>query len=294
MHRPTGAPARGIERYLYDYEFHIRRSLKRVYDGNKFSPSGMQKRQWANICSLHCRRPAVDIKSFHHDWSTIDDRRANAACLYEQFRARVWGLGYLRGQLSADYHELYHLTFASSADRRPSGDLARFNLPRYRRRIRSALQELQGVHPGMWAFGMVEISATGNLADGYVFEPHIHLLINGVPKDALRETLEALLPRTTKGSHPIMIKPVPDQDNLGSGLSYFLKFAPELRTKFLTAEGRAGKGRTNLMQGNLKTEWLAWLAAHRIDELLIVIGLRPEIMRQFRLCELQHLIEELP
>ncbi|MBY5388949.1 hypothetical protein [Rhizobium leguminosarum] len=91
-----------------------------------------------------------------------------------------------------------------------------------------------------------------------------------------------------------MIKPVPDEGHLGSGLSYFLKFAPELRTKFLTAEGRTGKGRTNRMQGDLKAEWLAWFAAHRIDELLIMSGLRPEIMKQFRLCELQRLIEKLP
>lgn len=294
MRRSTGAPSRGIERYLCDNEFQIRRSLKQVYEGNRFSAGGIRQKQWANIFSLRGRCPAINIKTFHHDWSTINDRRANAACLYEQFRARVWGLGHLRAQLPADYSNLYHLTFASSVDQRPAGDLARFNLHNYRRRIRAALQELKGAHPEMWAFGMVEISATPNATGEAVFEPHIHLLTNGVPEDALRERFAALLRRTTKGSRPIMIKPVPDEGNLSSGLNYFLKFAPELRTKFLTTEGRTGKGRSNLMQGDLKAEWLAWLAAHRIDELLIVIGLRPEVMKQFRLCELQHLIEELP
>jgi hypothetical protein len=118
--------------------------------------------------------------------------------------------------------------------------------------------------------------------------------VGGVPEIELRKAFNNLLSTATKGSHGLMLKSIRDRKHLGGTVSYLFKFEPELRTKFLTAEGRLGKGRPNRLTGDAKAEWLSWAAAYRIDELLITVGLWPDLIANFKSCGLQRLIEKLP
>lgn len=283
----------GIAKYLYDYELHIRASLKAIYEGHTFSYHRSLQRQTAANAGAVRRDPAL-AAAFHADWSSIDDHRASVACVLEQFRARVWVLGEVFQSLPRNYDELYHVTYANTRDRRSGGTLSSFNLHTYKRPLRAALAGINAVYPNMWALGIVEISAVQPDPGQFIFEPHFHVLVGGVPENALRPAFSRLLRAATKGSHGLMIDPVHDRQNLGRGLSYLFKFEPELRTKFLTNQGRVGKGRLNHLTGDAKDEWLSWAAAYRIDELLITVGLWPNLIAEFKACELQRLIGKLP
>ncbi|ARO31715.1 hypothetical protein NXC14_CH03830 [Rhizobium sp. NXC14] len=282
----------GLPRFVRDNELHIRASLKSVYKGNTFSYYRSLERQEAAKAGAVRRNPRL-VKAFHDDWANIDDVRASVACVLEQFRARVWALGEVFHNLPGNFDDLYHLTFANTRDRRSGGALSSFNPQTYMRRLRTALKELLAAYPDMWALGIVEISAVEPEPDRFVFEPHFHVIVGGVPEIELRRTFNNLLSTATKGSHGLMLKSIRDTKHLGRTVSYLFKFEPELRTKFLTAEGRVGKGRSNRLTGKAKNEWLSWAAAYRIDELLIAVGLRPNLIREFKSCGLQHLILKL-
>ncbi|MGR6467950.1 hypothetical protein [Rhizobium sp. PAMB 3182] len=134
------------------------------------------------------------------------------------------------------------------------------------------------------------MSASGG-GDGFVFEPHMHLLVSGVPLEALRAGFATVVPRSSFG-HPLQVKVVPSSQDAERLLNYHFKFFPEIRTAFLTADGRSGKGKRNRMTGSLLAEWLASMAGVHVDELLILNGLPAEIMRDFRTRELQPIVRK--
>lgn len=285
-------PLSGLPRFVRNNEIHIRGSLKAIYPGNTFSYHRSLERQEAAKAGAARRNPTL-VTAFHDDWSNIDGSRASVACVLEQFRARVWALGEVLKGLPCDRDDLYHVTFANTRDRRSGGTLSSFNPYTYKRRLRAALKDVEADYPDMWALGIIEISAVDPEPDKFVFEPHFHIIVGGVPKIELRKAFNNLLSTATKGSHGLMLKSIRDRTHLGGTVSYLFKFEPELRTKFLTAEGRVGKGRPNRLTGDAKDEWLSWAAAYRIDELLIAVGLGPNLIREFKTCGLQHLIERL-
>lgn len=286
-------PLSGLAKYVYDNEFHIRAGLKSAYEGNTFDYRRIRERE-KTVKDRACRHAPAPDHAFHDDWNSIDDHRRSFACVFEQVRARIWALGEVLGRLPEEYSDLYHLTFANTKDRRLQGDLFTFNPNTYRRKFRETFARLKGEHPHIWGIGVVEISAVQIESGQHVFEPHFHVLVGGVPANALRVAFDKLLPSATKGSHGLMIRSVSDRTDLGRRVSYLFKFEPELRTKFHTSEGRVGKGRLNRLSGNAKDEWLSWAAAYRIDELLITVGLWPDLMTEFKSCGLQQLIAKLP
>ncbi|MGO8122174.1 hypothetical protein ACC728_14150 [Rhizobium ruizarguesonis] len=283
----------GLAKYVHQYEPHIRASLKAIYSGQTFSYNGILERQKAAKAGAMRWNPEL-AEGFHKDWVDVDNHRASVACVLEQVRARIWVLGEVLKRLPADDSDVHHVTFANTRDRRAAGNLSAFKLHVYKRKLRTAIANLKATHPNMWALGIVEISAVEPEPDRFVFEPHFHIIVGGVPEIELRKAFNNLLSTATKGSHGLMLKSIRDRKHLGGTVSYLFKFEPELRTKFLTAEGRVGKGRPNRLTGDAKDEWLSWAAAYRIDELLIAVGLWPDLIANFKSCGLQRLIEKLP
>lgn len=283
----------GHERWLFEREFDIRESLKAIHKTHTFSVDGIKSTQRRRAASLleFGIDPAPDI--LHPNWNTLDSRRASAACAFEQFRARAWALGEFYTSLTSTFHQLQQVTFVDTSDRRPEGNLADFNLATYKRRIAGALANLKRTNPNLWAFGIVEISATRTPENGLLFEPHCHLLVDNASDADVRASFEAALKKGSAALRPVQLKHVFDQANLARVLGYFLKLVPELRAKIQGDIGRSIEGRTNHLRGPAETEWLAWMAAHHVSELLIGTGPPANSILQFGECELQPIIGEL-
>ncbi|MDW9972824.1 hypothetical protein GOB98_22860 [Sinorhizobium meliloti] len=293
MPKNAPPPRMGIEKFLFDHEFAIRECLKGFHPTNTFSFQGVLVRQRGMLRRLRKVRRVVDPNVAHRAWNTVDRHRASAACAIEQIRARAWGLGELNNSLTSTFVNLQHVTFADTADRRRSGELHRFNLEGYKRKVRRALAQLHRSYPDMWAVGIVEISAARTSAETLSFEPHCHVLIDGVPKEAVRAAFKNLLGKRSSGLKPVRLQDVPTRADLSRVLGYFLKQVPELRTNLLGEDGRLKKGRANLLTGSSEIEWLAWMAAHRVTDLLIATGPPAKTIRDFEYRELQPIIEEL-
>jgi len=283
----------GHERWLFEREFDIRESLKSIHETHTFSVDGIKSTQRRRAASLleFGIDPAPDI--LHPNWNTLDSRRASAACAFEQFRARAWALGEFYTSLTSTFHQLQQVTFVDTSDRRTEGSLADFNLATYKRRIAGALANLKRTNPNLWAFGIVEISATRKPENGLLFEPHCHLLVDNASDADVRASFEAALKKGSAALRPVQLKHVFDQANLARVLGYFLKLVPELRTQVQGDIGRSIKGRTNHLKGLAEAEWLAWMAAHHVSELLIGTGPPAKLIRQFGERELQPIIGEL-
>lgn len=283
----------GHERWLFEREFEIRNALKSVHKTHTFSVDGIkstQRRRATSLLELGID-PTPDI--LHPNWNTLDSRRASAACAFEQFRARAWTLGELHALLTSTFRQLRHVTFVDTSDRRTEGNLAGFNLTTYKRRIASALANLKRTNPNLWAFGIVEISATRTPENGLLFEPHGHLLVDHASDADVRASFEGILKKSSTALRPVQLKPVSSSVNLVRVLGYFLKLVPELRAEVQGDIGRPIKGRTNHLRGPAETEWLAWMAAHHVSELLIGTGPPAKLIRQFDERELQPIIGEL-
>ncbi|WP_105421822.1 hypothetical protein [Neorhizobium sp. T25_27] len=286
-------PRRGIERYLHEREFEVRACLKSIHVSSTFSVDGIVATQLARLEALQAAKVDFASDALHVDWNRVDLRRASAACAFEQFRARAWALGELNQSLSSTYTNLYHLTFADTADRRRSGALKRFNLAAYKRRIRKALTPLQESFSEIWAVGMVEISATPTSDDAVLFEPHCHLLVDGVPSMDLRAAFKSVLKKRSSALRPVQLEPVRTPADRARVLSYFFKQVPELRSQIVGVDGRLIRGRSNHLTGAAKVEWLAWMAGHHVTELLISIGPPAGVIEKFEYRDLQPIIDEL-
>lgn len=283
----------GHERWLFEREFEIRNALKSVHKAHTFSVDGIkstQRRRAATLLELGID-PTPDI--LHPNWNTMDSRRASAACAFEQVRARAWALGELHASLTSTFRQLRHVTFVDTSDRRTEGNLADVNVHTYKRRIAGALANLKRNNPDLWAFGIVEISAARTPDNALLFEPHCHLLVDNAPDCDVRASFEAALKGKSDARRPVQLKKVSDRANLARVLGYFLKLVPELRTEVHGDIGRPIKGRTNHLKGPPEAEWLAWMAAIHVAELLIGTGPPADLMRQFDERELQPIIEEL-
>ncbi|MDR6817061.1 hypothetical protein J2X76_002234 [Neorhizobium sp. 2083] len=289
----TSTGRSGLERYLHDREFEIRGSLKSIHSSNTFSVDGIVAAQLNRLEALQAARVDLASNALHLDWNRVDLRRASAACAFEQFRARAWALGELNKSLSSTYTDLYHLTFADTADRRRSGDLTRFNIDAFKRGIRRALNLLQKSFPDFWAVGMVEISAAPTSGQAVLFEPHCHLLVDGVPSMDLRAVFKSVLKKRSSALRPVQLEPVRTPADRARVLSYFFKQVPELRNQIVGEDGRLIEGRSNHLTGPAKVEWLAWMAAHHVTELLIGTGLPAVVIEKFEYRDLQLIIDEL-
>lgn len=286
-------PRTGNERWVHKHEFNIREAMKSVHRTHTFSVDGIMATQRRRTASLlkYGVDPTSDI--LHPSWNTLDDRRASAACAFEQFRARAWALGELYGSLDSTFRQLWLVTFVDTSDRRTEGNFRSFNLTTYKRRINRALANLKRASPDLWAFGVVEISATRTSDKGLVFEPHCHLLVGNASPHDIRGSLEMELKSKSTALRPVQLKSVSTDADLARMLGYFFKLVPELRTEIQGDIGRSIKARTNHLRGDPATEWLAWMAAHRVSELLIATGHAARTIRKFDKCELQPIIENL-
>lgn len=293
MPKNAPPPRMGIEKFLFDHEFEFRERLKGFHPINTFSFQGALERQRGRLRRLRRASQVVGVNAVHRAWNNVDLHRASAACVIEQIRARAWGLGELNNSLISNFTSLQHVTFADTADRRQSGELRRFNIEGYKRKIRKALAQLRKSHPAMWAVGIVEISASPMSPETLWFEPHCHLLIDGVPKEEVRTAFRNLLGKKSSGLKPVRLQDVPTRADLSRVLGYFFKQVPELRSNLLGDDGRLKKGRANLLTGSYEIEWLAWMAAHRVSDLLIATGPPAKPVRDFEHRELQPIIEEL-
>jgi hypothetical protein len=293
---PKAAPKRGVEKFLHDNEFEIRARLKDVHHKNSFSVTGVKTTQTSrfNRLSIYAEiDDGVVAAAFHPSWHTVDVRRASAACPFEQMRARAWGLGELRQSFETNFETLHHLTFADAADQRREGELGRFKLDTFRRKLRRAFSILLRDYPNLQAFGIVEVSAHKSTDDTIIFEPHSHILVDGAPEQAVRSAFNGIVKSRSAHLHPIQLEPVLTASDLTGVLGYMFKQVIELRPRLVDRLGRSRRGRDNLLTGSGEIECLAWLAAIRVSELLIAVGPPAKMLQKFDHRELQPIFEKL-
>ncbi|MGO6740059.1 hypothetical protein ACC732_34945 [Rhizobium ruizarguesonis] len=279
-----------ILRALYSQEYLIKEALKRFFENNTFSLTGIDERRANQKLLLAAHGHTMSSNAFHENWTLVDSQRRSAACFREQTRSRIWALGTVFPDLVDGATGGLFVTFADSSDQRKVGRLHKFNPIRYRRRIIKTLKALAVESPGARALGVVEVSAS-TTDDGVVFEPHAHVLVFGANGISTREKFTDLLRGRATG-RPLQIQSIDSVEGLGRQLSYCFKFSPELRSTFLR-NGARSSGYDNLMSGPVLAEWYRWLAAYRASDLLIHLGQRPEFIAEMSKREMQHLIDGL-
>lgn len=278
-----------VERLIFEQEYDIREALKRFYEGNTFSMCGTVQRQNSvrALLTMYGREEAA--ATLRQDWKTIDGIRSHAACAFEQRRGLIAALSLVFDEVRLLKGPAFHLTFADTTDRKAPGELILFQPASYRRRLAPTLSALRKAYPQSAIVGTIEVSY--GLEYG-VYEPHLHLLIFGVPKVEIEKYFRGVLKVRSRG-HPLRVAAVKGPADRGVLLSYFFKFSPEVRTSLVGEDGRSRPGSRNLMEGEVLAEWTAFMAGYPIEELLIIRGLSASLMSCFRTCDLQVLIEKL-
>ncbi|MGO8083755.1 hypothetical protein [Rhizobium leguminosarum] len=283
-------PNEPIFRALYRHTYDVQEALKRFFENNTFSLTGIDERRANQKLLLAAHGHILPSNSFHESWALIDHQRRSAACFREQARSRIWALGTVFPDLVDAATGGLFVTFADSSDQRKVGRLHKFNPIRYRRRIIKILKALAVEFPGARALGVVEVSAS-TTDDGVVFEPHAHVLVFGANEVSTRDKFSDLLRGRATG-RPLKIQSIDSVEVLGRRLSYCFKFSPELRSTFLR-DGARSPGYDNVMSGPVLAEWYRWLAAYRASDLLIHMGQRPQFIAEMNSREMQPLIDSL-
>ncbi|TCV75918.1 hypothetical protein [Neorhizobium sp. S3-V5DH] len=283
----------GLERFLYDNEFEIRRYFKAIHPGNTFSVDGIASSQQRRVQILETVRSGLGRETLESSWNRATYGGSSAGCAFEQFRVRAWILGELSASLQSDFSNLYHLTLVDTGYRREAGKLRLFNLNRCILRAITTFHDLERTYPDMWAFGSLEISATPTADDGLAFEPHFHILIDGASEEAIRTAFRSRLTAKSGALRPIHLSRVSTRAEMLVVLSYLSKVEPNIRQQILGRNGRLISARPNPLKGDGYAEWLAWMAAHRADELLIGHGPADHLLNDFPMREMQPIVEEL-
>ncbi|TNM66215.1 hypothetical protein [Aliirhizobium smilacinae] len=187
--------------------------------------------------------------------------------------------------------QFFHVTVADKRWRVAPSIATRASFDAVRRKVRSSIQKLrdEGYNPIFVA--AFEMSGDRNLRNDYAFEPHVHILIGGVPELALKGAFQVRLPRASKGrDKPLRVVDVPT-DQLGYLLGYLTKMKPQDRVQYIS-KGRKNRN-TNRMPPAEADHWLRCMATMPIAQTIQFGGFAKPVTSRFSHLEMATIIGDL-
>jgi hypothetical protein len=160
---------------------------------------------------------------------------------------------------------LHSATIVHPSWRRSPGDLGSVSLNSMERWLRRRLPDIG--QTSWYGIGCVEASINVERNGQVVWQPHLHLVIDGLAGDLLASSLAIRRHDLPRYATPVMIKPVRD---LGPELGYATKSIPNKRVAYLK-DGRIHRRKVRL-SADEQFEHDLWLSAHPTRERLIQIG----------------------
>lgn len=279
------------DHFTYLHEQEIRAAMKRHASHCTFSIDRMDE-QRKKLSRLLQRRGLAVSTANHRNFSSLDNDRRSLACPYEHFRTRAWALGVLMPILQQRGATAHSVTVADVRWRVPVGELTDSSFDPVIRKIRAGVVRLRSLAHSVAGIAIIEVCANRDV-DGDVFwEPHFHMAVVGAPREAICEAFAVRLPMELRGKvKPLQTKEIRPGE-LGSVLCYITKVKPELRSAYRRDNGGIGRRRNHLPK-KLLPEWLAVMAARPVTEMVVHIGLGPNVARQFRTAEMSFILGEL-
>lgn len=287
-----------IARYLRDYmESDIRAAKKSIWPKATFDVFGIAKTAAREAAILAKLKPPIRRldQALHRSWETVDTRRS-LACAFERERYRIAGLGLLRRVLHSmtDYDPSqpdsgwYFVTRVSVRHAVPPERTGDISVQKVMRPVVTGLRLLRTEFPHLIVVAAFELSY-GRSLDGIVWaEPHVHFLVWGPSKASIESALRVpgLKP---KNMSSLVVLPV--TDDLDTRLSYILKMKGELRVQYVQ-NGRKRR-RDNKLPPHLQARWLRFFVDVPVKEVLTLMGLPPDVVKQFHHGDLHMLVDEL-
>ncbi|RWO81061.1 MAG: hypothetical protein EOQ96_25880 [Mesorhizobium sp.] len=287
---------------MFESEFEIRDALKSIiveaqaaaeeagvrYKGDPaavtFSVKGLAQRQ-SNAKSLVAAAGFDGVtfeQAVHPDFDSLDrSAPRSAACVYEQFRARLTAITSIAAEMDGSPN-LHSITIADLNHRVRVGHLSGFPPRRATAILGTIHRNLKRRAIPSKGIAVLEVSVA-DIDGSRFFEPHIHAVIAG-------PTLEELGIATPKAAHiNSKIEPV---FHLQGHLLYMTKFKPEFRSSYEAENGKRSRRRNKMAPSN-RAEWLSWYAQHGITELFISCGLRPTLIDTFLTADMGDLLDQL-
>lgn len=150
------------------------------------------------------------------------------------------------------------------------GDLADFDVGKARQVLANRFGKLGALE--FIAVGGFEATVNIELDGSCHWAPHIHLVVVGPTREDLREALEPAAHARRSG---MVLRPlrIDEVDDLIRVLCYALKGEGGRRTAYLTNEGNVRRRDQRLLTDHA-AEFAKWQAAHRLDEVLTMHGIR--------------------
>ncbi|MER8460425.1 hypothetical protein NKJ93_30775 [Mesorhizobium sp. M0028] len=287
---------------MFESEFQIRSALKSIiveaqaaaeaagvrYKGDPsavtFSVEGFAQRQ-SNAKSLVAAAGFDGLafeQAVHPDFDSLNrSAPKSAACVYEQFRARLAAITSIAAELDGSPN-LHSVTIADLNHRVPAGQLLGSSPRRPAALLGTIYRNLKRRHVPSKGIAVVEVSVVDSNGSKF-FEPHLHTIIAGPTLDDLKIAIPKA-PRLKSMIHEVF--------HLRGHLLYMTKFKPEFRSSYEAENGRASR-RRNRMAPSDRAEWLSWYAQHGIRELVITCGLRPKLIGEFLTADMGDLLDQL-
>lgn len=215
--------------------------------------------------------------ALQHNLDDIVDRRS-AACPYEQEQARRL-VEYL---LKDQGEETYMVTAGNPRLRVPLDRLDEVDVQRTLRLFRTACKRLIDAGYPVQGLAVFELHTCCPISGEEFWEPHLHAILWGAPKAALIDAFRIRMPSTPSGRRrPVYIRQVYD---LRNALRYCLKFRPTASVQY--CKGDSLRWRDNRLSKYLEPHWHAFLARHRIAQLITARSLDLGVLRRSMQCEL--------
>jgi hypothetical protein len=227
--------------------------------------------------------------ALHRSWDSLDAGRRSAACPFEWARSQFFLATEVLPIFEAAIGPVFHVTVVDKRWRFAPSEIVEnpFSLPR--RKVRHAVELLRQEHYNPIYVVGYELSGDRNLSGDYVFEPHAHLLISGVPKAALKVAFGVRMPRAARVGHkPVRVQDVPYGET-ANVLSYITKIKAEDRVEFIRSDGRHHRNDNRMSAENFPA-WLSCMAATPITHLIQFGGFAEPITSRFSRREMATMV----
>ncbi|MGO8397927.1 hypothetical protein ACC783_06110 [Rhizobium ruizarguesonis] len=230
--------------------------------------------------------------AFHKTWPSLDWSRRSAACRFEWARLQLFMASAVLPILQRSEIHFFHVILADKRWRIAPTSATRQCFDPPRRKVRAAIQKLRDEGYAPIFVAAYEMSGDRDLSGTYAFEPHVHLLIGGVPKTALMKAFRVRLHSSMRGrDKPVKILPALKYE-LGNLLGYLTKIKAQDRVQYIGSNGRPNRS-SNRMPAAEFAEWLRCMATMPIAQTIQFGGFAEPITSRFLHLEMATMIGEM-
>ncbi|MBX4918354.1 hypothetical protein HJA76_01235 [Rhizobium bangladeshense] len=281
------ASPKGIPKHLRNLENRLNETISEVFPRAEFNAHRIPGQQRRRIALL-----PEHSQAFHRDWNRLDDRRRSAACCFEWARLQIFMAVHVLPILRRSKLDFHHVTVVDKRWRIAPGSADGQCFDRPRRKVRGAIELLRREGYSPVHIAAYELSGDRSLKGDYSFEPHVHLLIGGVPKAALQIAFDVRQPRSERGRHKPVRAPQIGESQLQNILSYLTKMKAQDRVEYLRSNGKTNRI-SNRMAPAEEVEWLRCMATVPITHMIQFGGFAEPITSRFAHREMATMLGEM-